>query len=81
MGRNNLPNVPRDRACAPEIADWRSDELFRGAGAFITNLSRFGDWERWGYDWHLDVEQTLVNLTQRAAGAALARRPEGNDSS
>jgi hypothetical protein len=43
----------------------RLDEIFPGAGANITNLSRFSDWERWQYDWHLDVEPTPLAITQR----------------
>jgi hypothetical protein len=42
----------------------RVDEIFPGAGATITNLARFGDWERWGYDWHLDVEPALLAIAQ-----------------
>ena len=40
------------------------DEIFPGAGAVITNLARFGDWERWNYDWDLDVEPTLREITE-----------------
>jgi len=40
------------------------DEIFPGAGAVITNLARFGDWERWNYDWDLDVEPTLREIAE-----------------
>jgi hypothetical protein len=43
----------------------RLDELFPGCGANITNLSRFTSWERWGYDWHMDVEPTLMGMAQQ----------------
>jgi len=43
----------------------RLDEIFEGAGANITNLSRFSAWVTWGYDWHLDVEPTLLAIAQR----------------
>jgi len=45
------------------------------AGAVITNLARFGDWERWNYDWDLDVEPTLREIA-RAPSASLARLPD-----
>jgi hypothetical protein len=40
----------------------RVDEIFPGAGATITNLARFSDWEHWGYDWDFDIEPTLVAI-------------------
>jgi len=43
----------------------RVDEIFPGAGANITNLSRFSDWGRWNYDWHLDVEPMLREIAER----------------
>jgi hypothetical protein len=43
----------------------RVDEIFPGAGATITNLSRFSDWVTWGYDWHLDVEPTMREIAER----------------
>ena len=43
----------------------RIDEIFAGSGAVIVNTSRFGDWERWGYDWALDVEPTLREIAAR----------------
>jgi hypothetical protein len=42
----------------------RLDEIFPGAGAVITNLARFSDWERWNYDWDLDVEPTLREIAE-----------------
>jgi len=45
-------------------------EIVPGAGRNVTNLSRFSDWERWGYDWHLDVEPTLLAIAQRMAPAS-----------
>jgi uncharacterized protein YdaU (DUF1376 family) len=43
----------------------RIDEIFAGSGAVIVGTARFGDWERWGYDWHLDVEPTLMEIAAR----------------
>jgi hypothetical protein len=41
------------------------DAISPGAGAVITNLARFTDWERWNYDWHLDVEPTLREIAEQ----------------
>jgi hypothetical protein len=41
------------------------DAIFPGAGAVITDLARFTDWERWNYDWHLDVEPTLREIAEQ----------------
>ena len=41
------------------------DAIFPGAGAVITNLSRFSDWQKWGYDWDLDIEPTLREIAER----------------
>jgi hypothetical protein len=43
----------------------RLDEIFPGVGANVTNTSRFTSWERWGYDWHMDVEPALMDIAQR----------------
>jgi uncharacterized protein YdaU (DUF1376 family) len=64
----SLPRAPA--TLPPEDAALRSapgleeklralDAIFPGAGANITNLSRFSDWELWGYDWKLDVLPTM----------------------
>jgi hypothetical protein len=33
--------------------------------ANVTNLGRFSDWDRWNYDWHLDVEPTLHEIAEQ----------------
>jgi len=43
----------------------RLDEIFPGVRENILGLSRFSDWEHSDYDWHLDVEPTLLAIAQR----------------
>ena len=41
------------------------DAIFPGCGANITNLARFSDWERWNYDWALDVVPTFHEIAEQ----------------
>ena len=43
----------------------RVNEIFPGTGAKITNPSRFSSWVTWGYDWHMDIEPTLMEIAAR----------------
>ena len=52
----------------------RVDEIFPGAGAKFTNTSRFSAWVTWGYDWHMDVEPTLMGIAQRNGPGWLPRK-------
>jgi hypothetical protein len=52
-GRRHLAKAPRREHHLP------------GSGAVIVNLARFGDWQRWGYDWRLDIEPTLREVADQ----------------
>jgi uncharacterized protein YdaU (DUF1376 family) len=52
----------------------RLDELFPGSGAHVVNLSRFTAWERWGYDWHMDIEPTLMAIAEQNGPGWLPRK-------
>jgi hypothetical protein len=52
----------------------RVDEIFPGAGAKFTNTSRFSAWATWGYDWHMDIEPTLMAIAERKDREWLPRK-------
>ena len=49
---------------SPEQKLAKLEAIFPGCGANITNLARFSDWERWNYNWALDVEPTLREVAE-----------------